>query len=565
MSGPNTNATDRLPTTHNPARYKDIYQVSDWGTAITAPDGVSRVPFENPFTYRVHNDVELPRMLLPIVVEATQFNFVDIVAMNASVTLLFDGDATAHIWGRNVGSIRFIDIVLLDIGDSEAGEVTDAFDLVGFGSSSFFAMQFCVISGFRRTGHFVNMFQDLIDCELSGNLGGMVARDTFEGQTDHLFIAVVARHPMAGGTPEKPVYAFLGTQITNQVSASQIGLNAGQDFIYLDSDVSGAISIVNNQYGGADQGDFFATPDVEGITGQSNADIAFISVAAGGAGESVITFAAIQDFVVGQIVLIKGDTGTTYDGLFGIISVSDDQKSFTIQVTFVATDSGNFKIVRHTFAGPNPYVRDATITVSGTTNYNGTLKILRETNTSFDLPQTFNGDDATGSATTNPKNNETVGIKAFSNGQQADSCIVAESNFLNTAGETITINTLGVAEKIGTVLWTTGILERISVSTAGLHTYLGETAKDILINFTATVERVTGTPTLGIGVGLFKDGVLISGFEYARSFNAGKVQISGARIVDVVQNSTFEIVVINFDNTVNIDVFQAAATVNQTA
>lgn len=146
-----------------------------------------------------------------------------------------------------------------------------------------------------------------------------------------------------------------------------------------------------------------------------------------------------------------------------------------------------------------------------------------------------------------------------------DSMIEVEADFLNTSGTTVTINTLGVAEKIGTTLWVSKQTQRATIATNGVITYDGLRTKDILVNFSATIERTTGTPTLGIGIGLFKNGVLISGFEYARSFNAGKVQISGSRILNMATTDTMELVVINFDNTVDIDVFQANVVWNETS
>ena len=123
--------------------------------------------------------------------------------------------------------------------------------------------------------------------------------------------------------------------------------------------------------------------------------------------------------------------------------------------------------------------------------------------------------------------------------------IEAEADFLDVSGTTVTINTVGVAEKIGATTWVSKHTQRATISTAGLVTLDAITGKDILVNFSATIERVTGTPSNGIGIGLFKNGVLISGFEYARSFNAGKVQINASRILDLEKTDNMEIVVIN--------------------
>ena len=158
-----------------------------------------------------------------------------------------------------------------------------------------------------------------------------------------------------------------------------------------------------------------------------------------------------------------------------------------------------------------------------------------------------------------------VNVNTSASPGSPDSQIEAEADFLDVTGTTVTINTVSVAEKIGVTTWNSTHTQRSTISTAGVITYDGLTDKDILVNFSASVERVTGTPTNGIGIGLFKNGVLISGFVFARSFNAGIVQLSGTRTVDMVTGDTMELVVINFDNAVDINVYQANVTWNQTA
>ena len=549
---------------HDSKNLIHIYNTNDWGVAALAPDGNMRVPLLPATTYRIHTSNNLPLLLMPIVPTADDFNIIDFEFVNSSVNLFCNSTTTAQIWGRNNGGLLSKEGNFVDVG-GEGGEVSTLFDLVGVDMNALIAMQFTFLGFFKSLGHTVNMFHDHTDSLFSDNTAGFVVRNTSTVNSDNLVRAVTFRHDSTSATPTKPVYSILGNPNSNQFGAGTIDLVSGQDYIYLDAGLVSETEIVGNPYSGVAKGNFFQAAKVKSITAQANADVSFASVAAGGAGEIVITFAAIQDFIIGQFVLIKGDTNTDYDGLVEIIAVSNDQKSFTFTDTFTITQTGNFQMVQHTVASPNPYVRDATVVVTGTTSYNTSpsLKILRETDTTFHLPQAFVANDATGSVTTNPLNEKTVGVHVLSNGHQPNSIISGEMHFLNMGGQTITINTAGTAEKIGTTSWTSDTLQRTSVSTAGLMTYLGVTPEEMLVNFSATIERVTGTPTLGIGVGLFKNGALISGFDFARSFNAGKVQINGTRTVPMIQNDTFEIVVINFDNTVNIDVFQADAIVNQ--
>ncbi len=105
-------------------------------------------------------------------------------------------------------------------------------------------------------------------------------------------------------------------------------------------------------------------------------------------------------------------------------------------------------------------------------------------------------------------------------------------------------------------VFTPGIFERVTINSVGVVTYTGKTPIDLLVHFTALMEKVGGGAT-DIGVGLFKNGVLITNFVYAHSVNAGVIKISDARIIPLVENDTFELAFINFDGTANISVSQA--------
>ena len=422
----------------------DIYDTSDWGTLELAPDGEMRVKLANATTYKIHADHTIPLMWMPEIPTPEQFAIIDFRFVNSSILLFCEaGDtagAPAQIWGRNMGALLVQEGNFVDTANSEAGLVTTLFDLVGVDANSLLALQFTLIFGFKACGQTVDVFHDHTDSLFQDNVGGFVVRQTSAVASDNLVRAVTFRHSV-GVAFDKPVYSFMGSPNTNQIVNSTIDLLPNQDFICLDSALASATEIVANPYPGPAKGDFFSVSTPIAITTQAADDTAFASVVAGAAGFSVIQFSTIQDFTRGQTVLIDGDTGSTYDGLQVITAVSDDQKEFTINVTFIATDSGNFRMVKHTVAS-HPFVRDSTIVITDTTN-NGTFQLLRETDTSFNTPALFAAGDLVGTATSNPLNESDVGVKTLSNGAQRDSVAVgAMMAIANSAATTIaTINT----------------------------------------------------------------------------------------------------------------------------
>ena len=251
---------------------------------------------------------------------------------------------------------------------------------------------------------------------------------------------------------------------------------------------------------------------------------------------------------------------TSYDGIFRIFNVVAGV-SYDIETPFVADDAAGTIITKRialTVGASHGIVAGNSIKVKDALFYNAFYTVLIAGATLITINGNFIATSTTGNIErdvgldhTDPR------VKGFNNGQDPDSMIIAEAHFLSTTATQVTINTVGVAEKIGTTLWIGDEYERAVISNTGVVTYKGTKDKRIITNFSATIERVTGTPTLGIGVGLFKNGVLIGDFIYVRSFNAGFVQVTGNRVVDMIEGNNMEIVVINFDNAVNINVKQA--------
>jgi len=284
------------------------------------------------------------------------------------------------------------------------------------------------------------------------------------------------------------------------------------------------------------------------------------------AGIARFNFTVGPTVFVNQKIVNSGFATSDYNGTFAI----------------TATGAGFFEVASIAFDidETGSFLSDSVILVSGghglsngatlvvdtdfVTDYDGGTIIYNVQSGSFQINRAFVA-TASGTWDTTPINERDVRIDAQQNGRTADAMVESEADFLDVTGTEVTINTVLVAEKIGVTTWVSTHTQRSTISTAGVMTYNGRTDKDILVNFSASVERVTGTPTNGIGIGLFKNGALISGFVYKRSFNAGIVELNGTRTVDMVTGDTMELVVINFDNAVNINVYQANVIWNQTA
>lgn len=435
MSGSNFNINDRIPLTHN-ANQVDIYQTSDWGVLETAPDGEQRVKLANATTYLIHADHVIPLMWMPEIPTPEQFAIIDFRFVNSSVLLFCEaGDtagAPAQIWGRRMGALLCQEGNFVDIANSEAGLVTTLFDLVGVDANSLLALQFTLIFGFKKSGHTVNVFHDHTDSLFQDNVGGFVVRQTADVASDNLVRAVTFRHGV-GVAFTKPVYSFIGAPNTNQIVNSTIDLLPNQDFINLDSALNSATEIVGNPYPGAAKGDFFSESVGIAIVSQSAADIAITSFESGGTGKTRANFAAIVDLTIGQTILIADEAA--YDGLQVITDVDDDQMGVVFDVAFSTSGAGTVKRVQHNVAS-HPFVRGETIVVTDTVN-NGTFEILSEDDLTFFTATAFTAGDTAGTATNNPLDETTVGVKTLSNGAQEDSKAIGSMHSIDNAVATV--------------------------------------------------------------------------------------------------------------------------------
>ena len=430
-----SNATNRKSLIHNPALVKDVFSADDLPNVVLAADGVMRRPLELGIQYLVHASFEWPRILMPVTQppEAVP-NDVDyevvitsIKGATQNVLMLMDGDDTPHIWGREVGTIRFEDVLVVDSSNGGAGRGTMLFDLVGQGpdeaplnpQGGMFLATTGLLS-FKSLGRLVDMRVGLVDSAFAFVEQGLVTRSNtakfpqiLTGMLNLQFAAMKA-----------PMLSFQGQQSVLSITTGAITVRPTDSTFAIDSAATGTYEFLGVSYGGvAESGNFFRPGTSKAITGFANADIAFASVSDSAEDpgvDSTINFAGIQTFVRGQVVLIDG-VGATYDGTFTIVRVAEDQKSFDINVAFVATDTGNVKITRVTSVA-NGLVVGETQTISGTTSYNQTSEVLfRVDDDNFDIPIAFVADDATGTVVSTGKDETTIGVGVSSCGQQPSS------------------------------------------------------------------------------------------------------------------------------------------------
>ncbi len=359
--------------------------------------------------------------------------------------------------------------------------------------------------------------------------------------------------------------------ITATVTLTSSALKPNESFLQIDPAVGddSTFVITDNSLQGSNQELFDETGTTGTFTAVADATVVATSITSvtDSGGVARFNFTVGPTVFVNQKIVNSGFVTSAYNGTF-VITATGAGFFEVADIAFDIDESiGSFLSDSVTLTDTTTTLNDGdtlTIETDDTTDYDGGAIVYNQLTNSVQINRPFTVTQ-TGSWNTASLNETSARVDAQQNGRTADAMIEAEADFLDTSGTTVTINTVGVAEKIGVTTWISTHSQRSTITSSGVMIYNGKTDKDILVNFSASVERVTGTPTLGIGIGLFKNGVLISGFVYKRSFNAGIIDLATTRTVDMTTGDSMELVVINFDNSVNINVYQANVTWNQTA
>ena len=231
------------------------------------------------------------------------------------------------------------------------------------------------------------------------------------------------------------------------------------------------------------------------------------------------------------------------------------------------TDNGSGK-TRFATTPPHGLVVGRPVVLSGhsDSNYNGTFIV-----TAVDTPLTGNTFDVditialTDSGTMNAKSLDStdVLVNAQDNPASQNSMSTGSSGLeIFGSEQTVTINTAGVAEIITNANWLYSNLERFSEGTVNTGQLVTDdiSSRRYAISYSATMEK-DGGGSLDVGIVVLKNGVIES-FNPPHSINTGTIQISGQDIIELKENDTIDIAVINYLDTANIIVSQASLVVD---
>ena len=525
----------------------DIRSAGDWPDLVLAPDGVMRSPLALGGSYKIHGSFLVPRLWIPAAQQQVEFQPTEIVSAASTHIMFAAGDSTPHIWGRDIGSMQFRNISIVDISNAGSGRGTVLFDLVGGTALSFLVHRFSAIANFKAAGKLVDLgaaseLFSIVGCE-GGITTIYTGADVSVGLTT---TQMLISQPTAGAAAKKPAWCLMGDLGKSQFSVGIIDNNAGDSSFCVDSTSGGASTFIGNTFEAGD-GDFFR-PDVSlALTAMAAADKSITSftaqahavttVAAGVAGsnfstglvrhqfdvgdsvthsafsegtyDGVKTITAIVSpfvyqvsatafvatdtgttthdlatvcasagagFTRGQVILLGGATPAAYLGAQAIKSVDPDEDSFVIPVAFSSSGTGTIQITRVTTTSDHPMAVGETQTITGTTSYNSTTKILfNPADDAFEIPVAFVADDATGTVASTSKNKTDVGVTVSSNGIQPDSLILGFGSMNGNATATViafpsvyqAVDVSGITDD--------GVTERFELTdaTAGVYTYRG--------------------------------------------------------------------------------------------
>lgn len=486
------NKTNRVPLVKQPLKIVDVFSAADLPTAITAPDGVSRIPLALNTRYYVHNTFVWPRCLFPVATAPNvNFDNTDIIGASFDVTIQLDGDSTPHFWGREMAMVTFRDTHIVDVSNAGAGRGTTLFDLVGGSGNgfSFLVLSLVSIRSFKRLGDVVDLGLQIAATFWSNCEGGLVTRVNSIATVPHTYFLGNVYFIQTGNATIKPQLVFQGAVPSATFSNNNLNQSAGDAAVMVDSAFAGELDMLGSAYGGAASGDFFR-PDVsQSLASMANADIAISAFADSPTNPGTDTSVSVapgHGLTRGQVVRI-GDAGAPFDGLHTILRVAADETSFDINVTFTSTTTGNVKLTRVTTVGDTSIVNNEKITIAGTTSYNGTFAtVFAAGSNSFDIPVAFVADDATGTVTSTGQTQKTVGVNASGNGAQADSLILGFGEMNANAVATV-IAAAGTYQALDVSgLVDSSVSERFTLTNAtnGIYTYNGNkpiSAKIIVI------------------------------------------------------------------------------------
>lgn len=474
----------------------EIFSAADFGVPEPDPFGVSRVPLVDNTIYRCHGTIQLPRLWLPKAAAPGVATLVTLIGYD-NAALLVDGDDIPHIWGRDTSALGIERVSFVDISNSGAGRGSVLLDVVGGnGQLSFISMSKCALTNFKREAAVVDMAVDVSSSTQSvGFEQGWIVRVNTGLVLSQFFTGRQFTGFSAAPDNLAPAVAFTGS--SSRVSISSNGVDLGKEansFLLIDSGTpQGSFSIVGQNWSGVGAGNFFRPDEVGTLVSQIDASVAVASFSDSTTAPGVdttVSFASAIDVVRGQTIVISGGT---YAGTYSIVRVADDQTSFDFTFVFAGASAGTLALTEHVVSSCK-FVRDETVTVSGTTDYNGVFHIVRKTDTSFTLPQVFVSSPQAGTATSTGLDETSFGVSVTANGAQADSQRVGDVHWNGNASAT-TIQDGTYTTMTLTNFLVSSASQRFVLSNAatGEITYTGESP--IVARVRGTFVGMTGPST----------------------------------------------------------------------
>jgi len=252
-------------------------------------------------------------------------------------------------------------------------------------------------------------------------------------------------------------------------------------------------------------------------------------------------------------------------GVITTVTESLFQKGVDVAVTAVV-DNGSGKI--RCTATAHGQVNKTYAVLSGfltETSYNKTALITVIDGNTFDAEEIdFTAGD-TGNINRSSLDSRDPRVIAEDNPEQRDSMFTGEAG-LELFGSEITSSSLAqnASEVISSPSWMFTKLERFVVGTAndGQLQCKDLSNREYNIKYSATIEK-SGGGSLNIGIILLKNGIDVS-FNPPHTVNTGKIQISANDVVELGEDDTIQVAVINYDASATaIDISQTSLVISK--
>jgi len=236
-------------------------------------------------------------------------------------------------------------------------------------------------------------------------------------------------------------------------------------------------------------------------------------------------------------------------GIFGATPDSLFQKGVDVAVTAVA-DNGSGAI--RCTATAHGQVNNTYAVLSGfsESTYNKTALITVIDVNTFDVEEIAFVADDSGNINRGSLDSTSVRVLAEDNPDQRDSMFIASAG-LEIFGSEISSSSLAqnAFEEITSGSWLYNKLERFSigVSTEGQVVADDISLREYDVKYSATIEK-SGGGAVDIGIILIKNGSTEIAFNPPHTVNAGKIQISGDDLIELVATDTLKVAVKNYDS-----------------